>query len=269
MLNYQNSGVIDYSKKPVRIYRRNAWEFQACLAGAITAELPGGRLDAQGESPVFWAFPPTLAHGWRGQRPAERVVFHHTVVPEELERLVPPRGYYRVVLTPTDCDRIRMLAECAYGIASRPTELAYLQTRAMAAELSLMVLCEVTPRPISSRSLAYDRTEQAMAWYRENMALAPTFREIAQAVYVSPAHLRRLFHDARGESPQATFKRMRMETAVELLSDRGLEEVAVLVGLSSGSALSRAIKAQYGLPPRELKKQRQYGSSLDDRRSVP
>ena len=79
---------------------------------------------------------------------------------------------------------------------------------------------------------------------------------IARAVYVSPAHLRRLFQQARGESPQQVFQRMRMEVATDLLAEgrHDLTQAAALIGFSCPSALSRAIKNFFGKSPRALQR---------------
>jgi AraC family transcriptional regulator len=255
MLTYTNSGFADYSQKPVRIYGRLAWEFQACMTGSIACNLRGQETATPSER-TLWVLPKGFPHGWIAANSAERIVFHHTVVPAELERLLPSRGYYRVSLSDSDCDRIRTLAAHGLEIMTQPTELVSLQTRALADELSLMALREVTPQPLSSRSIAHDKSERALAWYMEHIEDAPSYEDIASAVFVSPAHLRRLFHEARGENPQSCFNRARMELVETMLRERDLclDEIAFCVGLSSASALSRAVKAHFGVSPRELVK---------------
>jgi AraC family transcriptional regulator len=129
----------------------------------------------------------------------------------------------------------------------------------MVDELSLLALREVTPKALPSRSNAEGKTEEAIAWYREHMNENPGLDEIARNLFVSPAHLRRLFHEARDEGPKSTFTRLRMERVEELLhhTDLGLEAIAPRVGFSSASALSRAVKAHFHASPREYRQRRQ------------
>jgi AraC family transcriptional regulator len=255
MLIYVNSGFTDYSRKPVPIFSRPAWEFQACLTGLMSANLCG-TAPCKLRERTMWVFPKEFPHGWDSSDAAERVVFHHTVVPAELERFLPSRGYYRIRLDAADCDRLRALAERTLEMMKHPDEMVSLRTRALVDELSLMALREAKPQPLSSRSMAYAKTERALAWYLEHIDEAPGFERIAAAVFVSPAHLRRLFHQARGESPQKAFNRVRMGRVRDLLDEQGasLDEIAERVGMSSASALSRAVKAHFGKSPLRLRR---------------
>lgn len=172
--------------------------------------------------------------------------------------MLPTQGYYRVELEEEDLDRLRRLAERAAEMMEHPTKLVFLQTQALAAEFSLIALREIGQPPLTARRMARTKTEQALGWYGEHVAEAPTFRDVAKAVRVSPTHLRRLFHQFRGESPHKTMKRLRMERAEEMLkgTDLTLDAIAGHVGLSNGSALSRAVKAHFGITPRNLRRGR-------------
>ncbi len=254
---YVKIGTVDYQRSPVPINSRAAWEFCACAKGRMAAWLSDrDDHDEVLRGRTFWAFLQGYPHGWRGAAPCERIVFQFRTVPEELERLLPDRGYYRVTLSRADCSRLRLLATQAVAATLRPTELVSLQDQVLVAELSLLALRETRPRPLAHVQLARQKTSQALAWYAEHMSESPRFREdVAPAVHVSPAHLRRLFYQALKESPHEAFKRLRMSQAETLLrtTDLSLEAISERVGFSSASALSRAIKANGGLTPRELR----------------
>lgn len=258
MLVYHNCGWTDYLDKRISPYhRRRCWEFQACLEGSFGEVLAkeSSKATPRLRERTLWAFPKEISHGWRSSGPCERVVFHHTTVPAKLQQLLPPRGYFRVSITDKDCQRLREMSELAYEVLRKPTEIASLQTEHLSMELSLMVLRESSPRPQSKRNQAAKRTEQAIAWYSQNMNDNPGYEDVAKAVFLSPAHLRRLFQEARGESPQAVFQRMKMEIALDMFikEDRGLDDIAHSLGFSSASSLSRAIKRFYGHSPREMR----------------
>jgi len=205
---------------------------------------------------TLWVFPREHPHGWVGERKVDRLVFHFTAVPGELEQMVPPCGYYQVGLSEDDCTSLRKLAERAAEIIDDPTKLVFLQTQALVAELSLIALREINHTPLASQKIARSKTEQALGWYGEHIADAPGFKDIAEAVHVSPTHLRRLFHQSRGENPHQAMNRIRMERAEELLKETNLtlDTIAPRVGLSNGSALSRAVKAHFGITARNLRR---------------
>lgn len=261
MTVYAKIGEVNYQQNPVPVNSRADWEFCACIKGRMEASLLGHDEDQIRRGRSFWVFPRRYAHGWCADAPCERVVFHLRIVPEELERLLPTRGYYWVPLTPADCGRLRQLASMAIEAGRYPTELLSLQDQALATELSLIALREVKPQPISNIQMALHKTGQALAWYAEHMAECPRFREdVAPAVHVSPSHLRRLFYQAMNESPHSAFNRLRMEKAHEFLQDSQstLEVIAERVGFSSPSALSRAVKAYFGLSPVKLRSRSSY-----------
>jgi len=256
MLNYHKSGYCDYSVQPVPVNSRAAWEFQCLMSGRIAPSLYRGEVQPRLQERTLWAFPRHHPHGWVAEEPAERIVFHHTTVPAELEQQVPDRGYYRVALTDDDCELIRKLAERAQEIMMRPTRLAILQAQVLAGELSLIALREISQPPLTADSMAREKTDQALVWYREHIAADPTFDEVAAAVHISPTHLRRLFHKSRGEGPHEAFNRVRMEMAEDLLrkTDLILDVLASQLGFSSASAFGRAVKAHFGMTPRALRR---------------
>lgn len=260
MLTYARLGIMHYVREPVPttpINSRSGWEFCACLKGSMKAWLPSPGDNEVLRKHTLWVFPRLHPHGWLSDAPCERATFHFKNVPEELKRLLPARGYCRVRLTKTDCDRLRILARLAVEATTHPTEALALQEQSIKSELSLMALREIELRPLSKPRLAEQKTEAALDWYALHMAECPRYREdVASAVHVSPAHLRRMFYATRGESPQTAFNRLRMERAEALLQDPRLtlEVISEGVGFSSASALSRAIKAHFGITPSQLRR---------------
>jgi AraC-like DNA-binding protein len=58
-----------------------------------------------------------------------------------------------------------------------------------------------------------------------------------------------------GEGPHAAFNRLRMQRVEDLLlnSNLTMEAISERVGLSSASALNRAVKDHFGRPPQQLR----------------
>ena len=84
----------------------------------------------------------------------------------------------------------------------------------------------------------------------------PGLDQIANAVNTSTSQLRRLCHQVRDASPHQIFHRIRMQRVLEHLHDPTLtlDTIAVRVGFSSASALSRAVKGHFGQSPRQVRK---------------
>jgi AraC family transcriptional regulator len=242
---------------PARMEALPVWSFIGCLAGRAALGLADKKDDGGLRQRTLWVLPPMCAHGWvAASARAERVVFDFTEVPLELKRLLPGRGYYRIALSLDDCRRLRVLAESTLAMTARPTELIGLHNRHVLTELSLMALREVTPRALVAPERARIKTEEALAWYDRHIAEDPGIGEIARAVLISPAHLRRLFHRAHGQSPHVLLNRRRMQRVEALLRDTplGLVAIAAQVGFSDDTALSRATKTHFGYSPREIRK---------------
>lgn len=255
MIYYLADGPRHFGNDPVCVFSRRGWEFIACVDGRMCLRLPKPpKPELRGRT--LWVFPAGFYHGWTSTEPCERLVFHHTVVPLELEKHVPARGYYQVDITDADCERLRALMALARQALDHPTELSALQTETVVRELSLMALREIQPDPMPHSEVDHLRVARAMAWFHDNLACGASIGGAAEKVHVSPVHLRSLFHQVLGESPRAMINRIRMEMAADLLkhTDLTLEAIAPMVGLSSGSSLSRAVKAHFGRLPGDMRK---------------
>jgi transcriptional regulator GlxA family with amidase domain len=78
----------------------------------------------------------------------------------------------------------------------------------------------------------------------------------ARAVGLSPRRLEGLFRAALGQGPGAYGLALRLQAAQRLVSDtrHPLAEIALRTGFSSASALSRAFRARFGVPPSALRR---------------
>jgi len=260
MLVYVNMGRRDFAKRPIppKDTIRYVWEFFACLEGRVVADIIAPRDDKAVWEQTLWAFPADHCHTWLSHDEIERVVFHFTVVPPELTELLPRRGYYRAPLTDADCARLRELALTARELLDKGTVKSTFFERTLAQELAQLALREVPDRPLAVGARAKARVERAMAWFVDHMSEGPGLREVGQGLNISPTHLRRIFHKTRGEGPHTTFNRLRMQRVEDLLlnSDLTIEAISERVGLSSASALNRAVKDHFGRPPQQLRKLR-------------
>lgn len=76
---------------------------------------------------------------------------------------------------------------------------------------------------------------------------------VASQLHVSPRHLGRLFQTVAGTTFSAHLLERRMRRARQLL-ERGepARQIAGNVGYGSGSALAKAFRRRYGVPPHEV-----------------
>lgn len=260
MLVYLNIGKRDFEQDPIpdQDTVRHAWEFFACLQGNIIAEMFNPKRCDDIREPTIWAFPPDHRHSWHSRGEVDRVVFHFSEVPLEVITLLPKCGYYRASLEDTDCTRLRQLVQSAIGFRNKATVKSALFDRALALELSHMSLRLVPDQNLSGSALTQSIINKAMAWFADHMHENPRLNDVCEATSISTTHLRRLFHQAKGEGPHAAFNRLRMRRVEELLMDRDLtiEAISESVGISSASALNRAVRSHFGLTPKALREDR-------------
>jgi len=242
-----------FGRNPMYVHRRANWEFFAVVRGRCGCLLRGGE-SAPLLARRLWIFPPDVPHGWSGSpnRGCRVVSFHFAAVPDLMERAVKRDRVLSLPLTAEQCRWIWRLAVDLKPHYHRSTERSSLLFQRALIDLSLFVL-EATPmeRADPGHGDGLQKVEASQAWYAEHMAEQPKLGAVAAAVSVSSRHLRRLFNQVRGETPQVAFTRLRVQRAVELLSqsNRKLEAIAAACGFSSSSDFCRVFRAHRGISP--------------------
>jgi AraC family transcriptional regulator len=251
MLLYLGKGRRRYGHQPFGIATRPYWEFQSVLKGAIAMRLPAG--DGPLRQNRLWLSPPGHAHGWTGdgRKSAEVAVFHFPSIPEPLSRLAQDGAVVEIPLSAAQCDRLRALVARAQFYRDHPAPGMMMNNEHILLELSLMVY-EAKSASAGTPTLANDhRVGEALRWFAERIHENPAQEDVARAVNVSPAHLRRLFHEVLQTAPKRAFDQLRFQRAIELMADPAtkLSAVSAACGFESQSAFSRAFKAKFGCAP--------------------
>ena len=99
------------------------------------------------------------------------------------------------------------------------------------------------------------RINRAVDHVTRNLGEPLKLEDVARAACFSPYHFHRIFRALMGETLAAFVKRVRLERAVYLLSnrkDRTLTEIALACGFSSSSDFSRSFRRHYGVAPRQF-----------------
>lgn len=97
--------------------------------------------------------------------------------------------------------------------------------------------------------------EDARRFIDAHLGEAMSLSEIARAIGASPYHLCRVFHEQTGLTPHAYRMRQRLGRAISRLMNgqvESLTDLALDLGFSSHSHLSRAFRQEVGLPPSAL-----------------
>ncbi len=250
------------------VHRRANWEFFVVLKGRCAVLPPANK------HPVFhtrhlWVFPPETAHGWAGIKanPSEVAILHFSAVPNLLERIMHENGHLETALTPAQARRIARLVAELKPHYERVTEKSALVFERALLDLTLMALENIpSSRAETKKDFAERKVEAAGIWYQDHMTERPKLDEIARAVHLSTRHLRRIFHEVKGVSPQVAFTRQRLERAMRLMSETHLklETIAARCGFASASDFHRVFKQYRRINPDTWRRNRIYARSKQD-----
>jgi len=155
-------------------------------------------------------------------------------------------------ITEEQCRRLSAMAHELRPHFEQPTRLTHLHFQRALFELALLAAGQMDQEPLPELAQSGNsKVERAIAWFFEHMADSPTIEEVALNIHVSPSHLRRLFMLIHKESPRLTFKRLRLQRALELLSETNakLEEIATQCGYASASDFCRAFRSEFHVSP--------------------
>lgn len=108
---------------------------------------------------------------------------------------------------------------------------------------------------------AEQTVEQARRFLRANRHRPVTLNEVAQAAYVTPNYLCRLFKERTGKSPLGYLQEIRMQDAAHFLTltDLPIYSIAEKLGYDEPSYFARLFRRAYGQSPHAYRKQ-QLGS---------
>lgn len=253
MLRYLGTGQRDYAANPIRPSRRPWWEFQAVLSGRIAWTTAAG-ISHQGYSgPQMWLFAPAELHGWTGDgSSAEVVVFHYPWLPDGLQQTMKDGEPLTLPLSQAAVSTLRELSQVAVEHLRRPRASSASRHLYALGSLCTLIWDGIGDRQLAApREMDQQRVADALAWYRQHLYLAPTVEEVAEAVFCSPAHLRRLFHEHCQCAPAQALLTQRLHRAQELLSagELSMGGVAQESGFRHQAVFNRVFKAHYGVPP--------------------
>jgi AraC-like DNA-binding protein len=256
MLFYHGHGERDYGAKPMPIKRRKHWEFAAILTGEAAPVLDNEV--EQDLKPALWIFPPLQAHGWIGGQ-CDVCVVHLAHAPRPLSTWAEKDGFLRIPLDNADRDRIRSVnGEVRALLESRP-EMGEIAADMMRGFLSHIALKYFPKRREHQTNNAEQSIKRTLAWLDEHLDKGVSINDACTAMGISPAHMRRLCHQATGRSPRDLLDELRLDRACDHLRnpDRTLEHIAWDCGHNSAIALSQAFLRRFSVRPGKWRKSQQ------------
>ncbi|MGQ9904777.1 MAG: helix-turn-helix domain-containing protein [Anaerolineae bacterium] len=149
--------------------------------------------------------------------------------------------------------RLRALIEM--GLNAPATEIA--AAAGVIEHLGLAALCQYALDAEAARRARSqpDALRAAQAFISDHLFEPLNLRAVAQAAYISPPHLIRLFRQHLGMTPARYWWQLRLERGVELLRETGLPiaEIAQRTGFRNPFHFSRMVKQRYQMSPRALR----------------
>lgn len=260
MLTYFSSGYKPCSFRSQPRWRTN-WEFFAVIDGRCAPVFEGNDCPPLQEN-TLWILSPKCRYGWVGDSrvPFFRIVFHFGSVPPLLDTFVENQGgYYAKQLSRKDVSLLKKIATEVGPHFRQPSALNSLRFNGRLLDLTLLAMSGTDARPAPTLSNAAAlRVESAIEWYLAHLSQSPSVKEVANAIHISPSHLRLLFGQVQQSSPRDVFRKVRLQKAQELMnqSTDTLEVIADRCGFVDASHLCREYKKQYDLTPTLWRKHR-------------
>jgi len=260
MIRYFASGYRNYTTFPDPTSKRLNWEVFIVTEGKCAREITGQKKSPITREHTIWVIAPNQEYHWVGEnKECHRTVFHFAYVPEILRKQVEENGGKIVKkLTKEEALRIQVLAEGIRQIYYNPTEMFYLHSMRVLMELSIIALSNFNfTKQIRLDDIERVRVQKAEAWFRENLKKRPTIDQIADQTGVSSSQMRRYFKKIYGCSPLDTFKKIRLNEAMRMLSDTDwtIDQIASESGFSSTVDFHRSFKSVTSITPHKWRRQ--------------
>ena len=237
------------------------WEFYAVIDGRVAAFFP------QAEQTKFyerslWVFPPETSHGWisSNKKRTRVIAFYFNFVPSPLDEIArQENGYHVTNLSESEVKKIVDFEKELRPLYRQVNPVSSLRFDRAMLELSLMALKNIPVQKLYPVQVTPAMVvETAITWFTEHLNEYPKLDRVAKAVRVSSSHLRRLFLLHKRNNPQAVFTRIRLERAMQLMSnsDDKIDSIAQLCGFSSAVNFCRVFKSYFKCTPDVWRKKR-------------
>lgn len=250
MLFYHGHGARDYHRDPQPLRRRLHWECAAIISGHAAPLFAQGLADD--ESPALWIFPPQQLHGWgsRHRGGCHICTVHLSALPRVLANAVEQQGWLHFPLIGSERRILGRLNRRLTKLLAQRGDVGEVAADLARGEIGCLALPHLKPCPPASDDQA-QRLKQALAWLDAHLHEGVGVDDAAQAIALSPAHLRRIAHAVAGRAPRELLNELRLERARDLLRQTtdNLSSIAWACGYADDVALSNAFLRRHGQRP--------------------
>ncbi len=265
MLRYLNSSIRDNSSRAWNVSPevRGNWEFMAIIGGRAKPVFVDGTAFRFFRRRL-WVLPPMSRHGWctgNGER-CEVIVFHFAAVPDVMERLLSFDRPASIPLSPSDISSIRLTHEEVAPHYNEPHVESILAFEKALFDLCILVADKwKRAKPFQARGTHHIHVQQALDWYRRNLAQAPTLAQIARGLNVSPLQLQAMFRKELKETPAHAFREIALHEACKMMvrSSFSLKQIALHCGFPGYGPFRRAFQERFQVQPNKWRENRFYG----------
>ena len=259
MLVYLSAGERNYDQQNMKPWSRPFWEIEVVVEGRISLYVENGPIAPRRQT--MWVLPPGHIHAWRGDhfQTAQIIVFHFDDFPSPVNEWILRKGWLELKLDAAALQQIKDLYRRAEKEWHKPSVIRTIVWQQLAIEFALLIARLEHPAGDEwNKHQPGVRVQQAMRLFVQHLKESWNVEQVCQAMGVSPAHLRRMFHQVLHTSPRAMFETLRLNRAKELMMIPGskLEDVAQDCGYENSAVLSRAFKRHYRIAPSQWRGQR-------------
>lgn len=261
--------VEDFAPNSLGSHRHAHWQLVMIPAGSahdVTWRVPGAaKRSCRLVGGDVWLLPPLWIHTARWSEPNEAIVLfvHDQRVRRHFPELLPDRSsiaklseYAAAMPGIVElCREVRHFARSANGSTDWrvATAGAHLATSLLSAHLLLTNGVFRPPSPLVAPVI-----EKLLSHLTEHPGDRLRLAAISTSLGVSDRHLRRIFREYTGSSPQEWVMLRKARQAVEcLLQGCNVKETVERAGFSSESHLHRIVLRIYGVSPKTFRKQAQ------------
>jgi len=257
-LGYLSWGYRWYGESPIEPSLHEGWHYFVVLEGGPVL-LVSGRKVRTGPGRVCIAHPDCpVGHRDEPGRRCRMLTWIWRTAPAHSALRPPPGGFLRLRLTRDQLRRLeRLHAVCVQAVALA-SERSILELRAARLDLDLCLLEARERRWAADNDFRFDL---AVEYLRHHLDERQPVERLCEYLRVSPASLKRLFHDRAGRSPRAFALGWRMKWARERLASGGasVKAVAYALGYRHPNDFSRAFRRHEGIPPSRVSNRRVQG----------
>ncbi len=230
------------------------YEFVWIMEGQVAYQWGQHRLEAPPGSLILCRPPATDYFQWDRQHLTRHAYFHFDVA--ELPTDWPLPDDWPLICRMKEGDLLHSLFS---HLLSLELERHSLQAT-LAAQLLLTAFVHekaAATAPVASpwpdpvvRAMTFARVA-----LRENTAGRLALQQLAEAAFVTPEHLCRLFQEAIGFSPLKVVRFLRLEQALPMVArtNFSMQEIALRHGFANANHFSRCFKEAYGVSPRQVR----------------